>query len=224
MSRRPSGSATHAEDLREARKAHWLGAFGVEKSRKYFIRNSSTAGCSVLRSAEWTTVWSRPSSINIAASPQNVASKDGLGHPTIYQAHFWLSKVGSNSGVVFEHGAGDVEEPVAYGAESAGMAATASFQNKIFGFALLVAPPGGVRQVVNCVPQPWIAGEGIVTFGLPAFGSADANSPPCCFASAGTMSMQEPKIACGGVLRSQIVRDESLRQEAIFLQKLAHQF
>ena len=84
--------------------------------------------------------------------------------------------------MVFEHGAGDVEEPVTYGAESAGMAATASFQNKIFGFALLVASPGGVRQVVNGVPQPWIAGDGIVTFGLPAFGSADASSPPRCFA------------------------------------------
>ncbi len=39
------------------------------------------------------------------------------------------------------------------------MAATAGFQGKIFGFALLVAAPGSVRQIVNGVPQPWIAGE-----------------------------------------------------------------
>jgi len=128
--------------------------------------------------------------------------------------------------VVFEHGAGDVEEPVTYGAESAGMAATASFQNKIFGFALLVASPGGVRQVVNGVPQPWIAGEGIVTFGLPAFGSADANSPPCCFAIGryDVDARTQDRMRRGARLRSQIVRDESLRREAIFLQKLAHQF
>ena len=36
--------------------------------------------------------------------------------------------------------------------------------------------------------------------------------------------MRDPKITRGGVVRSQIVRDQSLRQEAIFLQKLAHQF
>ena len=44
-------------------------------------------------------------------------------------------------------------------AERAGMAATAGFQSKIFGFARLVAPPGGVRQIVNRIPQSWIAGE-----------------------------------------------------------------
>jgi hypothetical protein len=38
------------------------------------------------------------------------------------------------------------------------------------------------------------------------------------------MPVQEAKVACGSAVRSQIVRDESLRQEAIFLQKLAHQF
>ena len=32
------------------------------------------------------------------------------------------------------------------------MAATAGSQGKILGFALLVAPPGGVSQIVNGVP------------------------------------------------------------------------
>ncbi len=59
----------------------------------------------------------------------------------------------------FEHGAGDVEQTVTNGAQSAGMAAAAGFQGKILGFALPVAPPGGVRQIVNGVAQPWIAGE-----------------------------------------------------------------
>ena len=68
-------------------------------------------------------------------------------------------EAGVEQRAVFEHGAGDVEETVADGAESAGMAAAASFQSKILGFAFLIAPPGGVRQVVNGVPQSWIAGE-----------------------------------------------------------------
>ena len=38
------------------------------------------------------------------------------------------------------------------------------------------------------------------------------------------MPMLDPKITRGGVVRSQIVGDQLLRQEAIFLQKLAHQF
>jgi len=38
------------------------------------------------------------------------------------------------------------------------------------------------------------------------------------------MRMLDPKITRGDVIRSQIVRDQSLRQEAIFLQELAHQF
>ena len=36
--------------------------------------------------------------------------------------------------------------------------------------------------------------------------------------------MCDPKFARGGVVRSQIVGDQSHRQEAIFLQKLAHEF
>ena len=38
------------------------------------------------------------------------------------------------------------------------------------------------------------------------------------------MPTLDPEIRRGGVVRSQIVRDQTLRQEAIFLQKLAHQF
>ena len=38
------------------------------------------------------------------------------------------------------------------------------------------------------------------------------------------MPMGDPKFARGGMVRSQIVGDQSLRQEAIFLQKLAHEF
>ena len=55
-------------------------------------------------------------------------------------------------GAGFEHGAGDVEKTVADGAQSTGMAATAGLQSKILGFALLIAPPGSVSQVVNRVP------------------------------------------------------------------------
>ena len=38
------------------------------------------------------------------------------------------------------------------------------------------------------------------------------------------MPMLDPKITRGGVIRSQIARHQVLRQEAIFLQELAHQF
>jgi hypothetical protein len=38
------------------------------------------------------------------------------------------------------------------------------------------------------------------------------------------MPMLDSKITRGGVIRSQIVRDQILRQEATFLQELAHQF
>ena len=38
------------------------------------------------------------------------------------------------------------------------------------------------------------------------------------------MPTLDPKITRGGVVRSQIVRDQFLWQEAIFLQELAHQF
>ena len=58
---------------------------------------------------------------------------------------FLALEAGVEQRAVFEHGAGDVEETVADGAESAGMAAAAGFQSKILGFALLVAAPGGVR-------------------------------------------------------------------------------
>jgi hypothetical protein len=78
-----------------------------------------------------------------------------LGLPADYQAHFWLSKRGSNS-VRF---LSDVEKTVADGPESAGMGTAAGFQSKILGFTFLIAPPRGVRQVVNGVPQSWIAGE-----------------------------------------------------------------
>ena len=61
--------------------------------------------------------------------------------------------------VVFEHGAGDIEKTVADGAQCTGMGTAAGFQSNILGFALLIAPPRGVRQVVNGVPQSWIAGE-----------------------------------------------------------------
>src|ERR1019366_6172087 len=47
---------------------------------------------------------------------------------------------------------------------------------------------------------------------------------PVVSPSAGTMPMLDPKITRGGVVRSQVVRDQSLRQEAIFLQEFAHQF
>ena len=38
------------------------------------------------------------------------------------------------------------------------------------------------------------------------------------------MPMPDPKITRRGVVRSQIVRDQIHRREAIFLQELAHQF
>ena len=60
---------------------------------------------------------------------------------------------------VLEHGACDVKQMVADGAERAGMAAAAGFQSKVFGFALRIAAPGGIRQVVNGVPQSWVAGK-----------------------------------------------------------------
>jgi hypothetical protein len=47
---------------------------------------------------------------------------------------------------------------------------------------------------------------------------------PIVSPSAGAMPMRDPKFARGGVVRSQIVRNQSLRQEAIFLQKLAQEF
>ena len=53
---------------------------------------------------------------------------------------------------IFEHSAGDVEETVTDSAESAGMAATAGFQSKILGFALLVGSSRGIRQVVYGIP------------------------------------------------------------------------
>ena len=45
---------------------------------------------------------------------------------------------------------------------------------------------------------------------------------PIVSPSAGAMPMLDPEITRGGVVRSQIVRDQLLRQEAIFLQELAH--
>src|SRR5271165_2538325 len=68
-------------------------------------------------------------------------------------------QAGVEQRVVFEHGAGDIEKTVADGAQCTGMGTAASFQSDILGFALLIAPPRGVRQVVNGVPQSWIAGE-----------------------------------------------------------------
>jgi len=61
--------------------------------------------------------------------------------------------------VVFEHGAGDIEKTIADGAQCTGMGTATGFQSNILGFTLLIAPPRRVRQVVNGVPQFWIAGE-----------------------------------------------------------------
>ena len=72
---------------------------------------------------------------------------------------FLAFQAGIEQRAFFEHGAGDVEKPVADGAQSAGMAATAGLQSKVLGFARLIAPPGGVSQVVNRIPKSWIAGE-----------------------------------------------------------------
>ena len=91
-----------------------------------------------------------------------------MGSPAGKQQHgtshglssaFSAFQAGIEQRAVFEHGAGDVEKTVADGAQSTGMAATAGLQSKILGFALLIASSGGVGQVVNCIPQSWIAGE-----------------------------------------------------------------
>jgi hypothetical protein len=68
-------------------------------------------------------------------------------------------QAGIEQHAVFEHGASNVEKPVADSAQCTGMAATAAFQGKILRFALLIAPPGSVSQVVDRIPQSWIAGE-----------------------------------------------------------------
>ncbi len=47
---------------------------------------------------------------------------------------------------------------------------------------------------------------------------------PVVSPSAGAMPTLDPKITRRGVVRSQIARDQFLRQEAIFLQQLPHQF
>ena len=47
---------------------------------------------------------------------------------------------------------------------------------------------------------------------------------PVVSPSAGAMPMRHPKLTRGGVVRSQIVRDQDLRRDAIFLQELAHYF
>jgi hypothetical protein len=68
-------------------------------------------------------------------------------------------QAGVKQSLIFEHGAGDAEKTVADSAQCMGMAATAGLQSKILRFALLIAAPGSVSQVVNRIPQSWIAGE-----------------------------------------------------------------
>ena len=94
----------------------------------------------------------------------NAPASRTFEHARLWTSHglssaFLAFQAGVEQRAVFEHGAGDIEKTVADGAQSTGMAAAAGFQSKILGFALLIAPPGGVRQVVNGVPQSWIAGE-----------------------------------------------------------------
>ena len=45
---------------------------------------------------------------------------------------------------------------------------------------------------------------------------------PIVSPSAGAMPMLDPKITRGGMVRSQIVRDQVFRREGIFLEELAH--
>jgi hypothetical protein len=92
--------------------------------------------------------------IAYADSPQSP-----LGTSRGLSSAFLAFQAGVEQRAVFEHGAGDVEKTVADGPESAGMGTAAGFQSKILGFTFLIAPPRGVRQVVNGVPQSWIAGE-----------------------------------------------------------------
>src|SRR4249920_813509 len=113
----------------------------------------STGGASPYHTTAYRSL-QKGCKIVYADSPQSP-----LGTSRGLSSAFLALEAGVEQRAVFEHGAGDVEETVADGAESAGMAAAAGFQSKILGFALLVAAPGGVRQVVNGVPQPWIAGE-----------------------------------------------------------------
>ncbi len=68
-------------------------------------------------------------------------------------------QAGVEQRLVFEHSAGDIEKTVADGAQCTGMGTAAGFQSEILGFALLIASSGGISQVVNGIPQSWIAGE-----------------------------------------------------------------
>ena len=86
--------------------------------------------------------------------------------------------------MVFEHGAGDIEKTVADGAQCTGMGTAASFQSDILGFALLIAPPRGVRQVVNGIPQSWIAGESSLAAAAPIENGVPADSRAFTVASA----------------------------------------
>src|SRR5271157_5246810 len=72
---------------------------------------------------------------------------------------FLRFEAGVERRAVFQHGARDVQQTVADGTQSTGMAAAAGFQCKIFGLALRVAAPGSVRQIVDGVSQSPIAGK-----------------------------------------------------------------
>src|SRR5215470_2489528 len=89
----------------------------------------------------------------VAISPRQRWTSHGLSSAILaFQA-------GIEQRAVFKHGAGDVEETVANGAQSPGMATTTGFQSEILRFALFIAPPGGVSQVMDRIAQSWIAGE-----------------------------------------------------------------
>jgi hypothetical protein len=66
-------------------------------------------------------------------------------------SRFLAFEAGVKRRSIFEHSAGDVEDTVTDSAESVGMAGTAGFQSKIFGFALLIGP-SRIRQVVCGIP------------------------------------------------------------------------
>ena len=118
---------------------------------------TSNAGALLLRETDRAIGLSRQA----AACFSDGRRQDRIEHGTSHglSSAFLAFQAGIEQRAVFEHGAGDVEKTVADGAQSASMAATAGFQSKIFGFALLIASSGSVSQVVNRIPQSWIAGK-----------------------------------------------------------------
>jgi hypothetical protein len=82
--------------------------------------------------------------------PMQELKQEGTSHHL--SSRFLAFEAGVKQRSIFQHGAGNLEGDGHRQCGERGHGCNAGFQCKILGFALLIGPSRGIRQVVYCIP------------------------------------------------------------------------